>query len=411
MIMAKKTNSVGSVNNSNITAKVKNVVTNNSAKVEEVETIELTAKTAKSIELGDSVRALDSFGVIDCDNVKTVGAYDEEKKKNYLDSLRSRWQLPPLTMAQKLSAAYDDSRGYITYNRQKIGFTADLESAFGVARCLSLWFSQLPKKDSKSIERKLNADYPEGGYKSCDFDDWLAIVNEHYKDLLNLIGYNKGVTKLDITVNGDFVAWSNNNDTGKKTLHPCGLYFSVVPDNVGGWCSALGSLDIVTKHRMRVALNKISDNKYSQVNVTNYLGLVLGSGVDIDTLHEWLDSACRSFAIAQQKQKDDERAKILSRVGFLRSQRDSELEKYRKLSNKKGMLDKYSRVLNELRTLAKDSSGKYPVALLDSWNKRLLRLSGNFPAAYFGKLPGLVNASIKRWEKLGEDINELEKNL
>lgn len=409
--MAKKTNEVKSANKSNTFTREKNVVTNNSAKVAEVETVELTAKTAKSIALGDSVRALDSFGVIDNDNIKLVGTYDEEKKKNYLDSLRSRWQLPVLTMAQKLSSAYDDGKCYITYHRDKIGFTSDLEKAFGVARCLSLWFAQLPKKMAKDIERKLNADYPAGGYKSCDFDDWLTVVNEHYKDLLNLLGYNKGVTKSDISVNGDFVIWSNNNDTGKKTLHPCGLYFSVAPNNVGGWCSALGSLDLVTKHKMRVALNKISNNKYSQVNVTNYLGLVLDSGVDVDTLHDWLDSACRDWAIAQQKQKDDERAKILSRVGFLRSQRDSELEKYRKLSNKLKTLKKYNKILNKLRTLAKDSSGKYPANLLDSWNKRLLRLSGNFPSAYFGKLPGLVNASIKRWEKLGEDMNELKKNL
>lgn len=409
--MAKKTNSVRSAKNSTTTAQVKNVVTNNSAKVVEVETVELTAKTAKSIALGDSVRALDSFGVIDCDNIRMVGAYDEEKKKNYLDSLRSRWQLPALTMAQKLSAAYDDGRGYITYHRQKIGFTADLESAFGVARCLSLWFNQLPKKTSKGIERYLNADYPEGGYKSCDFDEWLAIVNEHYKDLLNLLGYNKGITKSDLTVNGSVVIWSNNNDTGKKTLHPCGLYFSTVQNNVGGWCSALGSLDIVTRHRMRVALNKISENKYSQVNVTNYLGLVLDSGVDVDTLHDWLDSACRSWAVSQQKQKEDSRAEIVSRVAFLSLQRDSELEKYRKLSKKQMRLKKYNKMLNKLRALAIDSTGKYPAALLDVWNKRLLRLSGNFPTAYFGKLPGLVNASFKRCEKLNDEIIELRKNL
>ena len=409
--MAKKTKNVVNANNSNITTITKNVVTENSAKVAKVEAVELTAKTANSIALGDSIRALDSFGVIDCDNVRFVGAYDDEKKKNYLDSLRSRWRLPTLTMAQKLSAAYDDGRGYITYSRKKIGFTADLESAFGVARCLSLWFNQLPKKTSKSIERCLNADYPEGGYKSCDFDAWLDIVNEHYKDLLNLLGYNKGVTKSDISVNGDFVAWSNNNDTGKKTLHPCGLYFSAVPDNVGGWCSALGSLDIVTKHRMRVALNKISDNKFSQVNVTNYLGLVLDSGVDVDTLHDWLDSACRSWAVSQKEQKEDAREKIIARVAFLRSQKDSEWEKCLKLSKKLTRLKKYNKMLNKLRALASDSTGKYPAVLLDSWNKRLLRLSGNFPAAYFGKLPGLVNAGFKRCEKLNDEIMELRKNL
>lgn len=409
--MTRKTKEVKSANNSNTFTQVKNVVTNNSAKVAEVETVELTAKTAKSIALGDSVRALDSFGVIDNDNIKLVGTYDEEKKKNYLDSLRSRWQLSTLTLAQKLLTAYEGNKKYITYNRDKIGFTSDLEKAFGVARCLSLWFAQLPKKMAKDIERKLNADYPVGGYKSCDFDDWLTVVNEHYKDLLNLLGYNKGVTKSDLTVNGNFVVWSNNNDTGKKTLHPCGLYYSESPDNVGGWCSALGSLDLVTKHKMRVILNKISENKYSQVNVTNYLGLVLGSGVDVDTLHDWLDSACRSFAVAQQKKKDDERAKIIARVAFLQSQRDSELEKYNKLTNKKVILDKYNHVLNELRTLANDSTGKYPAALLEAWQKRLLRLSGNFPAAYFGKLPSLINANSKRWKKLGEEIKELKKNL
>ena len=409
--MAKKTKSVGSANNSNITTKVKNVVTNNSAQVAEIETIELTAKTAKSIALGDSVRALDSFGVIDNDNIKLVGTYDEEKKKNYLDSLRSRWQLPTLTMAQKLSSAYDDGKSYITYNRKKIGFTADLEKAFGVARCLSLWFAQLPKKMAKDIERKLNADYPAGGYKSCDFDDWLNIVNEHYKDLLNLLGYNKGVLKSNLTVNGDFVVWSNNNDTGKKTLHPCGLYFSVAPNNVGGWCSALGSLDIVTRHRLRVALNKISENKYSQVNVTNYFGLVLDSGVDVDTLHDWLDSACRSWAVAQQKQQEDARSKIIARVSFLRSQKSAEWEKFCKLNNKQRLLYKYNKMLNRLRTLANDSTGKYPAALLEAWQKRLLRLSGNFPSAYFGKLPALVNASSKRIGKLDSEIEELEKNL
>ena len=409
--MAKKTNVVANEKNSIISTNVKNVVTNNSAKVAEVETVELTAKTAKSIALGDSVRALDSFGVIDNDNIKLVGTYDEEKKKNYLDSLRSRWQLPVFTMAQKLSSAYDDGKGYITYNRVKIGFTADLEKAFGVARCLSLWFAQLPKRDAKSIERKLNADYPAGGYKSCDFDDWLTVVNEHYKDLLNLLGYNKGVLKSDLTVNGSVVIWSNNNDTGKKTLHPCGLYFTPAADNVGGWCSALGSLDLVTKHKIRVALNKISDNKYSKVNVTNYLGLVLGSGVDVDTLHDWVDSACRDWAVAQQKAKEDSRAKIVSRVAFLTSQKVAEWEKFRKLNNKQKVLNKYNKILNKLRTLANDSTGKYPAALLDSWNKRLLRLSGNFPAAYFGKLPALVNASLKRCEKLNTEIKELKKNL
>lgn len=409
--MAKKTNAVANANNSNIATSSKNVVTNNSAKVTEVETVELTAKTAKSIALGDSVRALDSFGVIDCDNIKTVGTYDEEKKKNYLDSLRSRWQLPVLTMAQKLSSAYDDGKGYITYHRNKIGFTSDLEKAFGVARCLSLWFAQLPKKTAKDIERKLNADYPAGGYKSCDFDDWLTVVNEHYKDLLNLLGYHKGVLRSDLTVNGSVVIWSNNNDTGKKTLHPCGLYFSVAPNNVGGWCSALGSLDLVTKHKMRVALNKISENKYSQTNVTNYLGLVLDSGVDVDALHDWLDSACRSFAVAQQKQKEDSRAKIVARVAFLRSQRSAEWEKFCKLNNKQRILYKYNKMLNKLRILANDSTGKYPAVLLEAWQKRLLRLSGNFPAAYFGKLPALVNASSKRIGKFDSEIKELENNL
>ena len=409
--MARKTKEVKSANNSNTFTQVKNVVTNNSAQVAEIETIELTAKTAKSIALGDSVRALDSFGVIDNDNIKLVGAYDEEKKKNYLDSLRSRWQLPTLTMAQKLSSAYDDGKTYITYNCEKIGFTSELESAFGVARCLSLWFAQLPKKKAKDIERKLNADYPAGGYKYCEFDNWLQVVNEHYKDLLNLLGYNNGVLKSDLTVNGDYVIWSNNNDTGKKTLHPCGLYFSVAPNNVGGWCSALGSLDLVVKHKMRVALCKISDNKYSQVNVTNYFGLVLDSGVDVDTLHEWLDSACRSWAVAQQKQQEDARAKIVARVAFLRSQKNAEWEKFCKLNNKQRILYKYNKMLNRLRTLANDSTGKYPAALLEAWQKRLLRLSGNFPAAYFGKLPALVNASSKRIGKLESEIKELEKNL
>ena len=409
--MAKKTNSVCSANNSNTTKQVKNVVTNNSAKVAEVETVELTAKTAKSIALGDSLRSLDSYGVVDSDNVRFVGAYDEEKKKNYLDSLRSRWQLPTLTTAQKLAVAYDDGKSYINYHRSKIGFTADLESALGVARCLSLWFSQLPKKTAKSIERNLNADYPEGGYKYCEFDNWLQVVNEYYKDLLNLLGYNKGVEKSDLCVNGSVVIWSNNNDTGKKTLHPCGLYFTPAANNVGGWCSALGSLDIVTKHRMRVALNKISENKYSQVKVTNYLGLVLGSGVDVDTLHDWLDSACRSFAVAQQKQKEDSRAKIIARVAFLRSQKSAEWEKFCKLNNKQRILYKYNKMLNKLRILANDSTGKYPAALLEAWQKRLLRLSGNFPAAYFGKLPALVNASSKRIGKLESEIEELEKNL
>lgn len=409
--MAKKTNEVKSVNNSNTFTQVKNVVTNNSAKVAEVEAVELTAKTAKSIALGDSVRALDSFGVIDSDNIKTVGTYDEEKKKNYLDSLRSRWQLPTLTLAQKLLTAYDEDKWYIDYHRNKIGFTPELETAFGVGRCLSLWFSQLPKRDAKSIERKLNADYPAGGYKSCDFEDWLTVVNEHYKDLLNILGYNKGVSKSDLTVNGDFVVWSNNNDNGKKTLHPCGLYFSVAPDNVGGWCSALGSLDLVTKHKMRVALNKISDNKYSQVNVTNYLGLVLDSGVDVDTLHDWVDSACRSFAVAQQKAKEETRDKNIARVAFLTSQKVAEWEKFRKLNNKQKVLNKYNKILNKLRTLANDSTGKYSPILLEAWQKRLLRLSGNFPAAYFGKLPGLINASLKRCEKLNTEIEELKKNL
>ena len=68
-------------------------------------------------------------------------------------------------------------------------------------------------------------------------------------------------------------------------------------------------------------------------------------------------------------------------------------------------------MLNKLRVLANDSTGKYPAALLEAWQKRLLRLSGNFPAAYFGKLPALVNASSKRIGKLESEIEELEKNL
>ena len=82
-----------------------------------------------------------------------------------------------------------------------------------------------------------------------------------------------------------------------------------------------------------------------------------------------------------------------------------------KLNNKQRILYKYNKMLNKLRTLAKDSSGKYPAALLEAWQKRLLRLSGNFPAAYFGKLPGIINASLKRYEKLNAEIEELEKNL
>ena len=68
-------------------------------------------------------------------------------------------------------------------------------------------------------------------------------------------------------------------------------------------------------------------------------------------------------------------------------------------------------MINKLRILANDSTGKYPAALLEAWQKRLLRLSANFPAAYFGKLPALINANSKRWGKLGEEIKELKKNL
>ena len=102
---------------------------------------------------------------------------------------------------------------------------------------------------------------------------------------------------------------------------------------------------------------------------------------------------------------------MIERVAFLRSQKVAEWEKFCKLNNKQRILFKYNKMLNKLRTLANDSTGKYPVALLEAWQKRLLRLSGNFPAAYFGKLPGLIKASSKRIGKLESEIEELKKNL
>lgn len=396
--------------NSNGVAKVtKNVVTNNVATSVAVDTVELDAKTAKNIALGSALSELGEYGTIEEQTAKTVSGYDEYKKTTYLEALKSRWLMPELTLAQKLVKGYDDRLACIDYDCKDIGLTPDLARALGPGRCLTLWFNALPKKKGNEVRKVLNYNYKGGGYEYVAFDDFLKIVNDNYKDLLNILGYRDGVTREDISVNGAIVAWSVLNDDGKKTLHESGLYYRKVANDVGGWCAALSSLDIVTKYRMRVALNKIDDNKYSRTNIVNFLKLALQSGVDVGTLKVWCDSACDEYTQKIAKDEADYKTKTQNRIDDLRKELHATDARYNTLVGKKEYLDKFAKVLDDLRAAA--NNNKYAPRVIESCKKRVLQLGALYPTAYAAKLPGLIKSALKRYDKLAKDIAELEQTI
>lgn len=395
-------------NSSNI-ANVKNVVTNNVATSVAVESVELDAKTAKNIALGSALSALGEYGTIDEQGEKTVTGYDEYKKTTYLESLKSRWLLPELTLAQKLVKGYEDNLTCIDYSCKDIGLTPELARALGPGRCLTLWFNALPKKRANEVRKVLNKYYKGGGYNFVEFDDFLRIVNEHYKDLLNLLGYRDGVSRDDISVNGVIVAWSVLNDDGKKTLHESGLYYRNVANDVGGWCAALSSLDIVTKYRMRVALNKIDENKYSRTNVVNFLLLALDSGLDVDELKDWCDSACNEYTEKIAKNKMDYETKTRKRLDTLRNELNAVGARYSTLVEKKVYLGKFAKVLDNLRAIANDSN--IALCVVESCKNRVLTLGALYPTAYAAKLPSLIKSASKRYDKLSKEIADLENTL
>ena len=407
--MTKKVENVANVKNSSVRTNVKNVVTNNTATRVTVDSVELTAKDRHALAIGSALSNLSEYGVVEESATKEVSKYDEYKKTTYLDSLKSRWILPELTMAQKLVKAYKDGIDGIDYSPNNIGMTSDLAKALGPGRCLSLWYTALPQKRQSEIRKILNEAYPNSGYEFVPFDDFLKIVNEHYKDLLNLLGFSGGVARNDMSVNGEIVAWSVLNDDGKKNLHESGLYYRVVANDVGGWCAALSSLDTVTKYRMRVAMNKISANKYSHTNVVNYIILALESGVSVDDIKEWVNDAVTQYETKIAKEKLDAVAKIRKRIEYFNTQLEAAREKYLKLCEKESRFIKFASLLDSLRAAADDNN--LPEIVRVSAHNRVLKIGPYYPTAYAAKLPGLVKSAKKRCDKLSKEIVALKEKL
>lgn len=324
--MAKKTNSVGSVNNSNTITQVKNVVTNNSSKVED---------SAKGFF--DSLAALSSAdsvgGRVPRLKDTSLAVYDSPQKSVIIDQIRAHYKDSAPTFEYKLIFCYENNslEGWDSaFGDLKDSPFLDnnLVKTLGLGGCLSLWFGRLPLDSANKVRLFCNKNAPTEKYKDCTLVELIQYINNSHKDLLNVLGVSS-LSVSDISVGDSVVTWYDNNTCGKYTYYSDGLYYSTVQNSVPGWLSAISSLSVLVNWRLLQVRNKMSAQRYSKESVINYLLDVLRTGniKDYSVLEEITKSAFSRWCEESKKHIETEKEKLLNRKTALLTQINIELDK------------------------------------------------------------------------------------
>ena len=411
--MTKTRKSANVAKNSSNVANVKNVVTNNSATVANVQTIEVTNEVENNLSLGAALAGIDSnYGVIDSSSVvKEMSINDEVKKTSYLDSLKSRWRLPNLNFSEKLVSAYNDDKCYMPYHLAKtIGMPNEVVNALGVGRCLMIWYGALTPEKAGEVKKAVNKDYPNDGFKSVTFHEFLNVVYEHYKDLINILGFAGKDLEKYMTIDGRVVSWSDSNESGKRTLYANGLYYDFVKDDVGGYCSALSSLATYSNYMLRMARNKINANRYSYSNIYNFIQLAINDGGESNVVRACID-AVRASRAAKLSEFEAAKNKLKKRLNTIQDSINNEW-KIVEIRNKKiTYFSRVSDLIDKCHLVCDDETGKYNEVVKDSAKKRALRLTDFYKPALFSRLTSDNKASRKRVERWQKDYKSVKEEL
>lgn len=348
--MAKKTNSAGSANNSNITTKVKNVVTNNSSKVED---------SAKGFF--DSLAALSSAdsagGRVPRLKDTSLTVYDSPQKSAIIDQIKAHYKDSAPTFEYKLIFCYENDtlEGWDSVFgdlKDSPFLDNNLVKTLGLGGCLSLWFGRLPLDSANKVRVFCNKNAPTEKYKDCTLVELIQYINNSHKDLLNVLAVSS-LSVSDISVGDSIVAWYDNNTCGKYTYYSDGLYYSAVQNSVPGWLSAISSLSVLVNWRLLQVRNKMSAQRYNRESVINYLIDVLRAGdiKDYSSLEEITKSAFSRWCEESKKHIETEKEKLLNRKTALLTQINIELEKKLMFTEKMKHFDWLSSYLGGLEVV------------------------------------------------------------
>lgn len=354
-----------SAKNSSTSAKVKNVVTNNSATNVQVETVEKTQELERKINLADSLSALSSvsFSTAGGSPLKdsSLSVYDSPQKSAIIEQIKMHYKEDSPTFEYKLEFCYktDSLPGWSDVFgclKDSPYIDKNLVNALGLGGCLSLWFARLPLADSNKVRKFVNEFAPSEKYKDCTFDELCDYIEKYHKDLLNVLGVSR-LRLSDLEVDNKIVAWYDNNTSGKYTYYSDGLYYSVVADSIPGWLSAISSLSVRVAWKMRQVRNKLSEQRYNKDSVLNYMLDVLRAGCLPSDLVSLAKNACERYNTEYANKQTNEKAKLMQRIVLIKHQITLETENNKMFANKLKHFAWLSSYLGGLETIraARDS--------------------------------------------------------
>lgn len=334
-----------STKKSSTSAKVKNVVTNNSATSVQVETVEKTQELERKINLADSLSALSSVSSSSSAGGSplkdsSLSVFDSPQKSAIIEQIKMHFKEDSPTFEYKLEFCYksDSLDGWSNVFgclKDSPYIDKNLVAALGLGGCLSLWFARLPLADSNKVRKFVNGFAPTEKYKECTFDELCDYIEKNHKDLLNVLGVSR-LHLSDLEIDNKVVAWYDNNTSGKYTYYSDGLYYSVVADSVPGWLSAISSLSVRVAWKMRQVRNKLSEQRFNKESIINYLIDVLNSGTvdNLSALSGLCAEAFNRWSDSQEKATISEKAKLKQKEFMLIHQISLETENNKMFANK-----------------------------------------------------------------------------
>lgn len=376
--MAKTNAKVANAKKSNVSTSVKNVVTNNSAKTAQVETVENTQELERKINIADSLSALSSVSSSATGGSplkdSSLSIFDSPQKSAIIEQIKMHFKEDSPTFEYKLEFCYksDSLEGWSDVFgclKDSPYIDKNLVSALGLGGCLSLWFARLPLADSNKVRKFVNEFAPSENYKDCTFDELCDYIEKYHKDLLNVLGVSK-LRLSDLEIENKVVAWYDNNTSGRYTYYSDGLYYSVVNDSIPGWLSAISSLSVRVAWKMRQVRNKLSEQRYNRESVINYIIDVLNSGTvnNFPALSGLCAEAFGRWSDSQKKAVLSEQTKMRERMFLIERQINLETQNNEMFTNKLKHFNWLSSYLGGLETIraARDSYSSVFMYSVDS---------------------------------------------
>lgn len=276
--MAKKTNSVCSVNNSNTTAQVKNVVTTNEV-ANETLPLQDSVTIADSIEKGEEI---------------TV------KKSACIDEIKNHFRAP-VPSAMLLFGRFFREGYYVSDNNKQVTdahvslMTSEIDLNDDSAVVSHIFSLSAPV--ALAVSRAASAWWRVAGdYISTDIESVIDFANNN-TDLPNDV-YFCEVKKDWLFVDDNLVIYSASDADGAKNMLLPGCYYKIVERSTANYIRAIGSLTAFLKAKRREMNGKISNVFALAPAVREYIKKILLAGfLDANEIGQ--------IAISVQKELDD----------------------------------------------------------------------------------------------------------